>query len=163
MKKKTTLIFNKFFNDSIYLIPLRNPLRAYESIIKKVRAVTKLRGKEYYPSGQLVESALDIKDFYSLNMKMYFIKIEDLSKNLEYEMKKLAKFLKINFNDSMLQSTFGGYKYWSNNVDKRSNKFDISRHNYSVNLPRKDLIILNSINKQFLDILNYEKITLTNI
>ena len=160
-EKKTTLTFNKFYNDAIYLIPIRNPFRAYKSIIKKTRFVNNLRKVKYYPSGQLLESALDIKEFHSQRLNMYFIKLEDLGLNLENIMKKISKILQIEFNKTMLVSTFGGEKYWSNSVEKQTNEFDKSSHKSEISLPRNDLIILHSINSQLIKILNYDKIKLT--
>ena len=66
-----------------------------------------LRKIEYYPNGQLVESALDIETFLKKKLKMYFIKLEDLGDNLENIMKKLSKVLNLKFVNSMLISTFG--------------------------------------------------------
>ena len=155
-EKKTTLQFHKFFEDALFIIPIRNPLRAYEGIIRKVKFVNNLRNKVYYPSGQLLESALDIEDFYKKKLNMYFIKLEDLGSNLKDIMKKFSIIFKIKFNDTMLNSTFGGKKYWGNSTEFQSNHFDKSRHIYEINLPRKDKIILNFINKELMKNLNYE-------
>ena len=162
-EKKTTLMFNEFFKDSLYLIPVRNPFRAYNSIIKKSRFVSEKRNVKYYPGGQLSESASDIKNFYKKKMKMNFFKIEDLAENIEPIMKNLASLLNISFNKSMLESTFGGLKYWSNSVEKQSNQFDTSRHKGEIELPKKDLIILNAINLELIEILNYKKINFTTL
>ena len=67
-----------------------------------------LRKIEYYPNGQLVESALDIETFLKQKFNMYFIKLEDLGNNLENIMKKLSNVLNLKFMNSMLISTFGG-------------------------------------------------------
>ena len=160
-EKKTTLLFNKFFKDAIYFIPIRNPYRAYKSIIKKTKFVNKLREIKYYPSGQLLDSALDIKNFRIDKLNMYFFKLEDLGNNLETIMKNVANILNIEFNQSMLASTFGGEKYWSNSVEKQSNEFDRNRHKDEINLPKNDLKIIYSINSQLIDVMNYEKIQLT--
>ena len=160
-EKNTTLKFNNFFKDALYLIPVRNPIRAYHGIIKKTRYVNKLRKVDYYPSGQLIESALDIEDFYKKKLDMYFIKIEDLGLNLKNIMTMICKVLKINFNLSMLKSTFGGKKYWSNSVDRQTSHFDKSRHNNKIELPRKDLIILELLNLDLMRKLNYQSIKLS--
>ena len=160
-EKKTTLLFNKFFKDAIYFIPIRNPYSAYKSIIKKTKFVNKLREIKYYPSGQLLDSALDIKNFHINKLNMYFFKLEDLGNNLETIMKKVANILNIEFNQSMLVSTFGGEKYWSNSVEKQSNEFDRSRHKDEINLPKNDIKIIYFINSQLVDVMNYRKIQLT--
>ncbi len=160
-EKKTTLLFNKFFKDTIYFIPIRNPYRAYTSIIKKTKFVNKLREIKYYPSGQLLDSALDINNFHINKLNMYFFKLEELGNNLEAIMKKVANILNIEFNKSMLVSTFGGEKYWSNSVEKQSNEFDRNRHKDEINLPKKDLKIIYFINSQLINVMNYEKIQLT--
>ena len=159
-EKKTTLKFFNYFTDSVFLIPIRNPFRAYEGIIKKIKYVNTLRGREYYPSGQLIESALDIKDFYESKLSMYFIKLENLGFNKEKIMKRLSEILEIDFNETMLKSTFGGKKYWSNSIEKQTNHFDKSRHTGEINLPRKDLIILDLINAELNKLLSYESIKL---
>ena len=159
-EKKTTLKFNKFFKDAIYLVPIRNPIRAYLGILKKIKYVNNLREIEYYPSGQLMESALDIKDFYDQKLDLYFIKIEDLGKNAKSIMNQISKILKINYENSMLESTFGAKKYWSNSVEKQTNHFDKSRHDNTINLPRKDLIILNLLNSELIEALKYQRFNL---
>tara|TARA_A100001015_G_C14925840_1_gene686314 strand:- start:112 stop:1257 length:1146 start_codon:yes stop_codon:yes gene_type:complete len=160
-EKKTTLIFNKFFNDAIYLVPIRNPIKAYKSILIKTKFVNKLRGLKYYPSGQLMESALDIKDFYLNKLDMYFLKLEDLNNNLEHFMQKISKLLKIDFNRMMLSSTFGGLKYWGNSVEKQTNNFDNKGFKEQVDLPKNDLKIIYFLNSQLMNILNYKRIKLT--
>ena len=92
---------------------------------------------------------------------MYFFKLEELGNNLKTIMKKVANILNIEFNKSMLVSTFGGEKYWSNSVEKQSNEFDRNRHKDEINLPKKDLKIIYFINSQLIKIMNYEKIQLT--
>ena len=57
----------------------------------------------------------------------------------------------------MLNSTFGGKKYWGNSTSNFNQIILIkSRHIYEINLPRKDKIILNFINKELMKNLNYE-------
>ena len=162
-EKKTTLEFYKFFTDALFLIPIRNPIKAYEGIIKKVRFVSKQRKQFYYPSGQLIESALDIDNFYKKKLTMYFIRLEDLGENMDEIMSKISKILNINFCNSMLKSTFEGKKYWSNSVEKQTNHFDKSRHTNETHLSRKDLIILNLINYELIKCLNYESIKINTL
>jgi len=157
-EKKITLRFNKFFKKTRYIIPVRNPIKVYESIINQVKITTKVRGEHYYPSGQLIESALDIDDFYKNNLDMYFIKMEDFNKNLEEEVIKLSKYLDIKYQSTMLESTFGGLKYWGNNASKANKDFKRIIHNEFSELPRNDLIFLNLINKEYLRTLHYEQI-----
>ena len=157
-EKKITLRFNKFFKETRYIIPVRNPIKVYESIIRQVKTITKIRGEHYYPSGQLIESALDIDDFYKNNLNMYIIKMEDFNKNLEEEVIKLSKYLDIKFQPSMLESTFGGLKYWGNDASKDNKDFKRIIHNEFSDLPRNDLIFLNLINKEYLRTLNYKQI-----
>ena len=45
--------------------------------------MSKMRKKEYYPSGQLLENALDIEEFYKKRLDMYFIRLESLGLNLK--------------------------------------------------------------------------------
>jgi len=156
-EKKITLKFNKFFKHSKYIVPVRNPIKVYESIIRQVKTVKKIRNEPYYPSGQLIESALDIDDFYKANLNMYFIKMEDFNKNLEKEVIKLSKYLDIKFQPSMLESTFGGLKYWGNNASKDNKNFNRIVHNEFSDLPRNDLIFLNLLNKEYLKTLNYKQ------
>lgn len=162
-EKKITLRFDKFFKKTRYIIPVRNPIKVYESIIRQVKTITKVRGENYYPSGQLIESALDIDDFYKNNLNMYFIKMEDFNKNLEEEVIKLSKYLDIKFKTSMLESTFGGLKYWGNDASKDNKDFKRMIHNEFSDLPRNDLIFLNLINKEYLIALNYKRIRVTFI
>ena len=162
-EKKITLRFDKFFKKTRYIIPVRNPIKVYESIIRQVKTITKVRGENYYPSGQLIESALDIDDFYKNNLNMYFIKMEDFNKNLEEEVIKLSKYLDIKFKTSMLESTFGALKYWGNDASKDNKDFKRMIHNEFSDLPRNDLIFLNLINKEYLIALNYKRIRVTFI
>lgn len=160
-EKKTTLKFFKFFKDALYVIPIRNPIRAYKGVIKKIRYVSNLRKEKYYPSGQLIESALDIEEFYKKKLDMCFIRLESLGSNLKNIMLDICTLLKINYHSTMSESTFGGKKYWSNSVEKQTNHFDESRHNDVIDLPRKDLIILNLINSDLIKKLNYKSINLS--
>ena len=159
--KKTTIRFSNYFKDALYIIPIRNPVRAYKSVIKKTRYMSKMRKKEYYPSGQLLENALDIEEFYKKRLDMYFIRLESLGLNLKNIMLNISKLLGINYNPSMLKSTFGGKKYWSNSINSPANHFDESKHNDEVNLPRKDKIILIFVNLVLVDKLNYKNLKLT--
>lgn len=161
-EKKTIILFHKFFSDSKYIIPVRDPCRAYSSIVKNLRRKTKLRNESYYPGGQLLESALDFKTFSNLKMKMHIVKIENLKNNLVSEMKSLSEYLEIDYSPTQLESTFGGLQYWGNNVEKFSNTFDAERHATKPNLKRVDLLILNEINREFSKTMDYEIIE-TNI
>ena len=160
-EKKTTIRFSNYFKDALYIIPIRNPVRAYKSVIKKTRYMSKMRKKEYYPSGQLLENALDIEEFYKKRLDMYFIRLESLGLNLKNIILNISKLLGINYNPSMLKSTFGGKKYWSNSINSPANHFDESKHNDEVNLPRKDKIILIFVNLVLVDKLNYKNLKLT--
>ena len=66
---------------------------------------------------------------------MYFIRLESLIK-FKNIMLNISKLLGINYNPSMLKSTFGGKKYWSNSINSPANH-DESKHNDEVNLLRK--------------------------
>ena len=130
-------------------------MRAYKAIVEKTRYINMLRKIEYYPNGQLVESALDIETFLKQKFNMYFIKLEDLGNNLE-NMKKLSNVLNLKFMNSMLISTFLVEK----NIgviapNKANNEFDNNRHIGVANLPRKDLIIINFNNGKLMKTLNY--------
>ena len=102
-------------------------MRAYKAIVEKTRYINMLRKIEYYPNGQLVES-VGHRNFLKKKFNMYFIKLEDLGNNLENIMKKLSNVLNLKFMNSMLISTFGGKKYWSNSPNKANNEFDNNRH-----------------------------------
>ena len=99
-EKGNAIFFNKFFPESKYLIPVRNPIRAYCSIVNNVRRKSKLEGFNYTPSGQLIENALDLRSFYNLNMSMHIIKLERFGENPEVLMKEISSFLNINFTSS---------------------------------------------------------------
>ena len=83
--------------------------------------------------------------------------MEDFNKNLEKEVIKLSKYLDIKFQPSMLESTFGGLKYWGNNASKDNKNFNRIVHNEFSDLPRNDLIFLNLLNKEYLKTLNYKQ------
>ena len=89
--------------------------------------------------------------------------MEDFNKNLEEEVIKLSKYLDIKFKTSMLESTFGGLKYWGNDASKDNKDFKRMIHNEFSDLPRNDLIFLNLINKEYLIALNYKRIRVTFI
>ena len=86
-----------------------------------------LRKIEYYPNGQLVEKRVGHRNFLKQNSTCIY-KTEDLGNNLENIMKKLSNVLNLKFMNSMLISTFGGKKYWSNSPNKANNEFDNNRH-----------------------------------
>lgn len=159
-EKKNTLTFNKYFKKANYLVCIRNPIKSYESIIKKTRFISNYKNTIYYPSGQLLESSLDYKEFYDRRMNLYFIKIEELGKNLKKEMKKLCYHLKIKYHQNLINSTFGGLKYWGNTPYREYNKFNNKIHSQESPLPRRDKIILYCINKKFFEKFNYKKINL---
>lgn len=163
-EKKTTIKFNKFFKKTLYLVCLRDPIRAYESIIKKNKIISKLRNQIYYPSGQLLQSALDIYEFNREKMRMHFIKIEDLGFNTIKSMKKLADFLNIKFSKTtMSKSTFGGLEYWGNTPNKAFNHFDKRRHLIKSKLNKKDQMIIYLLNKEFMKALKYTNLKLSTL
>jgi hypothetical protein len=157
---KTTKSFNKVFSDSKYIVSVRNPFKAYKSVITKTRRDAENRKENYYPKGQLIQSALDIFSFDRLNVQMIIFRFEDLNLNLKSIMIKLSEYLNVDFSDSLLKSTFGGLKYWGNNIKKISSNLDFNRLNAPSGLSRKDLLILNIINKEYCEALDYKNIKL---
>ena len=155
-EKGNAILFHKFFPESKYIIPVRNPIRTYCSIISNVRRKSKFEGFNYIPSGQLIQNALDLRSFHNIGMKMYIFKFERFGDKSESLMKEVANYLDINFSHSLLKSTFGGYQYWGANPEKLSSIYDKKRHTNLISLKKLDLLILNSINKEFSKMMDYK-------
>ena len=161
-EKNDCIKFNNLFKGSKFLITVRNPINVYNSIIKMVKRRTELRNEHYYPAGQLVQSAKGLEDFRKNKMEMYILKFENLGVNLENEMKKICDFIKIDYNPSILKSTFGGKKFWGNNYYNPREKYVLNTTDIKETLSKKDIIILSEINKKIIKEFNYTDIVHKN-
>tara|TARA_E500000178_G_C17001859_1_gene746093 strand:+ start:79 stop:1164 length:1086 start_codon:yes stop_codon:yes gene_type:complete len=161
-EKKDCITFNKLFENSKFLIPVRNPLNVYNSIIKMIKFRKKIRSQLYYPSGQLIQFAKGLDDFRYDKMNMHILKLENLEQNFEVEMKKICNYMEIDFDSCVLKSTFGGKKFWGNTYKNPREKYVPNKINIEKTLSKKDLIILSKINEKIMEEFGYNNKSYTN-
>ena len=154
-EKNFCIQFNKIFPNSKFIIPVRNPIKTYNSIIRMVRLRSKLRSQEYYPSGQLIQAAIGLQDFKKHKMDMYVLKFENIGKNLKKEMKKICEYIGVSYHSTILESTFGGKKFWGNTFTNPRNKFNEDKYDINILLKKRDLKILNLINEKIIKTFDY--------
>lgn len=154
-EKKDCIKFNKLFKNSKFIIPVRNPLKVYNSIVKMVKFRKKIRNQSYYPSGQLIQFAKGLDDFRDNKMKMHILKLENLGENFENELKKICNFMEIDFDLCVLKSTFGGKKFWGNTYNNPREKYVPNEIQVEKILSKKDFAILSEINKKIMEEFEY--------
>ena len=138
--------FNKIFPSSKFLIPIRNPIKVYYSLIETRRTKCNLYHNKYYPRGGLVELVDGLDNFRKNNFDMKIIKLEKLGKNTEMEMKKVCDYIGINFDNVLLKSTFGGLKYWGNTINLQRNSYEEKNYDSFINANKTDLKVLEILN-----------------
>jgi len=138
--------FNRIFPFSKFLIPIRNPVKTYYSLIETRRIKCNLRNQKYYPRNSLIEFVNGLNNFRKNKFDMMIIRLEDLGKNTEKEMRKISEYININFDITSLQSTFGGYKYWGNTINLQRNKFEEKDYTSYKKANKIDLSILELLN-----------------
>lgn len=149
-EQKICLEFKKLFPSSKFLIPIRNPIKVYFSLIETRRTKCDIRDTLYYPRGSFKEFIEGLNNFKKNNLNMHVIRLEDLGKNTEDTMKKICEYINIEFNKSLLTSTFGGYKYWGNTINlQRSNYIEKNYKSYE-KAKKNDLEFLKIINVEIL-------------
>tara|TARA_B100001057_G_scaffold501057_1_gene620110 strand:+ start:2739 stop:3830 length:1092 start_codon:yes stop_codon:yes gene_type:complete len=154
-EKHICLKFNDIFPDSKFLIPIRDPVKVYFSIISMNKKKAKLRNQHYYPSAQLLDFVSGLEDFKNKGLNFYVIKFEDLNKKLKKKMMEISNYMSIDYDEKMLESTFGGYKYWGNSFDNLRDKY-ISSENFDYNNSSfKDLYFLKLLNFRISKKYNY--------
>ena len=143
--------FNEIFPLSKFLIPIRNPIKVYYSLIETRRTKCKLRKEKYFPRGSLIELINGLKNFRKNSLKMLVIRLEDLGKNTEKEMKKVCDYIDIDFHENLLKSTFGGLKYWGNTINLQRNIFEEKEYTSFKKANKTDLSILRILNKNLIE------------
>ena len=156
-EKKICIRFKKIFPESKFLIPIRNPIKVYYSIITINKKKSRLINENYYPAGQLIDLAKGLDEFYDNNFDMLIIKFEKLKDSLKEQMIKICKYINIQYEDTLLKSTFGGYKYWGNTFDNPRDRFENSKNSAYENSSERELFFLSKINFKILKRFGYEK------
>tara|TARA_X000000950_G_scaffold145880_1_gene180274 strand:- start:409 stop:1503 length:1095 start_codon:yes stop_codon:yes gene_type:complete len=149
-EQKICIEFNKLFPSSKFLIPIRNPIKVYFSLIETRRAKCKLRDIPYYPRGSFKEFIEGLNNFKINNLNMHVIRLEDLGNKTEDTMKKICEFINIEFNKSLLTSTFGGYKYWGNTINLQRNNYFEKNYDSFEKAKKNDLELLKILNMKIL-------------
>lgn len=175
--KPKTLIIHQFhnsqnisgmkplFEDCPHIVGLgmmRNPIKGFNSHLR-VGVTDKITGHLVEADENYTWADLVYDHFYNLlyrlilmgwngmdkhfNMPIHVVRLEDLHANPNKTMAELAKKLKIDWNDCLLESTYNGLKYWG---DKSMIK---QRSGFSANHPAK------SSGDMYLDILDQYVLT----
>jgi len=161
-EQKICLEFKKLFPSSKFLIPIRNPIKVYFSLIETRRTKCNIRDMLYYPRGSFKEFIEGLNNFKKNNLNMYVIRLEDLGNKTEDTMKKICEYINIEFNKSLLISTFGGYKYWGNTINLQRNNYDEKNYESFEKANKNDLDFLKILNIEILK-KYYTEIDVSNI
>jgi len=175
-------IFQDFFKPNILMI-YRDP-RA--SIAGFYKGIDKKYGKwsdvyEYFINMSIEEwmNSCDIYRMYKHQLKnrLYLVRNEQLSQNTKEEMKKVANWLKIDYNDSLIKSTYPSGIEWIpdscylskeeyNNIEKFpgtvDNFFDpakVIQRWLTVLKDKRDIIMIEFLFSDFMKEFGYERIT----
>ncbi len=149
-EREITFIFDEIFPKSKYLIPIRNPIRAYCSSIKLRKEKANARNQPYIPTGQLLSSAVNLYEYCKRNMDICIFRIEDFGSKKEKKILKLiSKYIGIEYNNSMESSTFGSKTFWGANPSFKTKVFDKKRHSLPIPLSRYEKNLFYSLNKEF--------------
>ena len=143
--------FNQIFPLSKFLVPIRNPIKVYYSLIETRRAKCNIRRQNYFPRGSLVELINGLRNFRKNNFNMMVIRLEDLGNNTEKEVKKICDYININFDTNLLLSTFGGFKYWGNTINLQRNRYEEKDYDSFSQANKTDLTILRTLNKGIIE------------
>ena len=155
-EREITFIFDQIFPKSKYLIPIRNPIRAYCSSIKLRKEKADARNQPYIPTGQLLSSAVNLHKYCKRNMDICIFRIEDFGSEKEKRILKLiSKYVGIEYNKSMETSTFGSKTFWGANPSFKTKVFDKKRHTLPIPLYRYEKNIFYSLNKEFNSVAGY--------
>ena len=149
-EREITFIFDQIFPKSKYLIPIRNPIRAYCSSIKLRKEKADARNEPYIPRRHLLSSAVNLYEYFKRNMDICIFRIEDFGSHKEKRiMKLISKYIGIEYNKSMESSTFGCKTFWGANPAFKTKVFDKRRHTLPIPLYRYEKNLFYSLNKQF--------------
>ncbi|NOQ29643.1 MAG: hypothetical protein GQ570_00830 [Helicobacteraceae bacterium] len=153
--------FCQDFPNAKYLGTYREPVRALYSHIKQHKGNLQENNESklyeeyhtvydgqygWYYKHQLIGWKKVAHDYKLL---LLAVKLEKLHDNPKKVLKKIAKFLNIDFEDSLMQSTFCGLKYWGDNrAVGKINGFSSSHTKTSTNekcFNTHDLFVLNTL------------------
>lgn len=151
--------FKNDFPNSKYLGTYREPIRALYSHIRHHKDKKQETNPEYQEYHTIYEGLYSwyyehqllgwkqVSVTYQLNM--FPVKLEDLHDTPEQTVKNIAKFVDIEFTDSLLESTFCGYKYWGDTQAVQSINGFSSNHTrksgYETCFSPHDIIVLNQL------------------
>ncbi len=171
------------FNEPNILMIYRDPRASiagfYKGIDKKYSNWPDLN--EYFINMSLEEWMNSYELFkkykYQLNKKFKLVKNEDLSQNTKEEMKKISKWLKVDYNNGLLKSTYPSGAKWVpdscyitkdqyNNIEKFpgtiDNFFDpikVKQRWLDVLKDKRDIIMIEFLFNDFMIEFGYERIT----
>ena len=151
--------FIKDFNNASLLFTIRDPRAAYLSTIENLIDYNEYVFDNLKHIATVVFLCGSDSDFAINNKKKYLcVRLEDLPH--ENTLRKLSDFLHINFSDTLLASTFAGYKW---NGDKKQKKLYEDRwsenrtyNNWKSKLSKSDIQTMNILFYRKLKYYNYE-------
>ncbi len=149
-------LYENIFPNSIHLLPIRDPMRAYCSQIKLSKERAEIRNRPYSPRGQLLAIASNLYEYYRRNMNVCLFRIEDLEpEKKENILNSICFKLNINYHQSLNKSTFLSKPYWGANPSAKTKVFDITRHTKPIALKKYEMNLFAVINKQFNEVTGY--------
>jgi len=150
---KQTLEFKELFKTGKIIAIARHPANTMISGTKQYYQKAIDRNKTLSPYAYIFKKD---QTFLYENLNMGIVLLEELHYNPESSMKKLAKFMDITFKSTLLESTFGGLKWWGIRVSIL-NGFSKTLHNkVNINfLGKNDECAIFLLTKELQFFLNY--------
>ena len=114
--------FYKHFSDSFYIVSYRSPIHNINSCFRQREKKYNLHVITHAIGYDLIKLLLfgwkEVQQKYKLSL--FSLKLEELHKNPRETMQKVANFMDIKFEDSLLQSTMNGVSYQGCDGDLKS-------------------------------------------
>jgi Sulfotransferase family len=173
------LNYSKAFPDAQYIVCVRDPLKSHNSrfshhikrayVIDKDIDFFKIPDNLKYPlmmTNDLLNALLKILQYAPLE-HVHAVRNEDLHSSPEVTMKKVANFLNLNYETTLLKSTFGNLLHWGDDTQPPRNGFGLRTEENDSNLieslntfSKRDVSLFEDIINSRIEHFGYQRITL---
>jgi len=144
-----SIIVQNILKSVKYLSTSRFPINAYATRMRN----RFLKNRVMIPMIDFYDQIYHHYDFLKIKEKIGVIIIEELHNSPEASLKKLCKFLDINFNKQLLRTTVCNI-IWHNNRKNIYTGFDVSRHNF-INTKEVPIYLVRKFSSKIPNFLNF--------
>ena len=146
---RNSIIVQNFLKTAKYISTSRYPINAYATRVRN----RFLKNRKFIPIIDFYDQINHHYDFLEIKDNIGVVIIEELHNNPENSLKKLCKYLNINFSNQLLRTTVCNI-IWHNNRKNIYTGFDINRHNF-INTKEIPIHLVKKFSSKIPNFLNF--------